>query len=124
LELDDGPFRAIHQIPMRDGIPIPQDVAINSIKILHDCLCEDDANIYVHCVAGWNRSPTVLWLYLIACGLDSVEARSRICRAAIDAVPAHPKLITPQVVNTVIEYGEKHFLPHPRAAVLQTPNTA
>ena len=123
LELADGPFRKIQQISMRDGVPIPEDVALNCIKTLHDCLCEDDANLYIHCVAGWNRSPTILWLYMIACGVDSVAARSQICRASIDAVPAHPKLITPHLVNAIIEFGETHFQPHPKKSALEPPNT-
>ena len=121
LSTDDGPFRKIYQIPMRDGEPIPLDVAVECIKTMHDCLCEDDSRLYIHCVAGWNRSPTVLWLYMIACGLDSDAATAQICRASIDAVPAHPKLITPHLVNAINEYGELHLRPHPNISVLEPP---
>ncbi|WP_084416789.1 protein-tyrosine phosphatase family protein [Mariniblastus fucicola] len=119
LELNEGPFKNIVQFPIRDGVPIPVDSAVSCCRTLHDFLCEPDSNIYIHCVAGWNRSPTILWLYLIACGIDDNVARDMICSASIDAVPAHPKLITPSLTDTMIEYGAANFIPHPRNTAIE-----
>ena len=122
LKLDEGPFQKIVQIPIQDGTPIPEPDAIRCVDTLHEFVCNEDANIYIHCVAGWNRSPTVLWLYLIACGVESEIAKAAISNVAIDAVPAHPKLITPTLADTIVDYGKVNFLPHPRKTALQLSN--
>ena len=120
LELNEGPFRAIKQISIRDGSPIPVDAAIESVQTLHEFVCEPDSNVYIHCVAGWNRSPTVLWLYLVSCGIESEVALNMISRRSIDAVPAHPKLITPALTDTIITYGANKFTPHPRQIAIES----
>lgn len=120
LSLSDGPFRKVTQISIRDGIPIPIDIAINSVATLHEFVCEPESNVYIHCVAGWNRSPTILWLYLVACGVASDDAVEIITKSSIDAVPGHPKLITPNLVDTIRQYGTDNFTPHPRPKAIET----
>ena len=122
LALNEGPFRQITQVAIRDGFPIPVDTAIKSVQTLHEFVCEPESNVYIHCVAGWNRSPTVLWLYLIACGLDSDFAANMISQVSIDAVPAHPKLITPALTDTMIAYGADNFKPHPTPSAIECVN--
>lgn len=110
---DDGPFVALRHIPMVDGVLIPADAATKSLQAIHDAICTKNSSVYVHCVAGWNRSPTVVWLYLLACGVPSEQAKQMISRVSLDSVPGHPKLITPQLIQAVQTYGKSNFLPHP-----------
>lgn len=119
LKLKEGPFRRIEQVSIQDGMVIPQAMAVKAVQTLHDFVCEKEANVYIHCVAGWNRSPTVLWLYLFACGLDPQGAADQISRASIDAVPAHPKLISQPLTEVICEYGKQKFHPHPRPEAIE-----
>jgi protein-tyrosine phosphatase len=88
-----GNFRDVAWHEIADLTRIPDDQAIACLSTLHRMVCESDARVYVHCVAGWNRSPSVVWLYLVACGLSPQEARSLIERGAPDAIPGHPQLV-------------------------------
>ena len=68
---------------------MPDDLALTCLATLHRMVCESEARVYLHCIAGQNRSPTVLWLYLVACGLPPeqakviIEARQRVCRVTM-----------------------------------------
>ena len=108
--------------PIEDLVRIPTPDAIECVNMLHECVCDADSNVYVHCVAGWNRSPTVLWLYLVACGIDPDIAKNVIAYSSYDAVPAHPKLIDDSLVATVLAYGSTNFRPHPRCSALDSAN--
>ena len=83
----DGPFRSVAWISIEDRTRIPTDLAIDAVDTIHGMLTRDDGRAYVHCMAGWNRSPTILWLYLLACGIDGATASQFICASAFDAVP-------------------------------------
>jgi hypothetical protein len=107
--------------PIEDLVRIPTTEAINCLNALHDCVCDNNSNVYVHCVAGWNRSPTVLWLYLVACGVDPAVAKNMIASSAFDAVPAHPKLTDDALVREVRTHGQNNFQPHPRPHSLDAP---
>lgn len=84
---------------------------IECIGLLHDMLLQPDSQVYVHCIAGRNRSPTIVWLYLIACGLDPIVAKKLIEERAPDAVPGHNKLVDQDLINAVIAHGAKRFRP-------------
>jgi protein-tyrosine phosphatase len=112
----DG-LRAVVWLPVVDLELIPDEIALECIEQLHAFLCEPDARAYVHCIAGGNRSPTILWLYLIACGIEPEEARRAIGRRAISAVPGHPRMIDPRLVLVARGHG-RSWLPHPRPAAL------
>ena len=118
----DGPFQRIVWSPIEDLARIPTSEAIGCVSAIHECICEMDSNVYIHCVAGWNRSPTVLWLYLVACGVDSAVAKNMIASVAYDAVPAHPKLIDDILVHEIAAYGAVRFMPHPRPEALTAAN--
>lgn len=119
LAREDGPFRSVTWIDIEDGIRIPTDVAIEAIDTIHRSLSCEDGCVYVHCMAGWNRSPTILWLYLIACGISQDEAAICICANALDAVPGHASLIDSVLIEAVRSHGRKNFQPHPRPTVIQ-----
>lgn len=118
----DGPFQRIVWNPIEDLVRIPTADAIGCVNAVHECVCDMASNVFIHCVAGWNRSPTVLWLYLIACGIDSTVAKNMIASVSYDAVPAHTKLIDDILVHEIAAYGATRFIPHPRPEALTAPN--
>lgn len=120
----DGPFEKMEWIPIEDLVLIPTDAAIRCVDALHACVCEGDSNVYIHCVAGWNRSPTVLWLYLVACGINTSTARTMIASRSYDAVPGHPLLINDALVAAITDHGAKRFIPHPRIKALDAVDMA
>ena len=62
-------FRQVTDVAVVDLTRIPDDVAINCLNTIHAAMSEPDTKLYIHCSAGQNRSPTVLWLYLLAVGM-------------------------------------------------------
>ena len=71
--------------------------------------------------AGINRSPTVLWLYLVACGLGLEEAGALIAKASPHAVPGDPALCDRRRLDLILAHGQAHYIPHPRPEALLTP---
>src|SRR5262245_6445146 len=66
----EGSFADVAWVPMSDSARLSFGTAICAIDTLHRLVCEPDSHVYVHCVAGLVRSPTILWLYLIALGVS------------------------------------------------------
>jgi protein-tyrosine phosphatase len=97
---------------------MPEEQVANCLSSFHRMICEPDSKIYVHCIAGQNRSPTIAWLYLVGCGVSPRDAKAMIERSSPDAIPGHSKLVDDQLIAAVIKLGEQQFLPHPRPAVL------
>ena len=79
---------------------------------------QPDAHVYVHCIAGHLRSPTILWLYLIACGIPPEDAREWIEDRSPDAAPGEPRLIGPSHVFLAQKHGLDNFFPLPRGEVI------
>jgi Dual specificity phosphatase, catalytic domain len=121
LAIDDGPFRSINWIDIEDRTLIPTDIAIDAIETIHQSLTLDSGRVYVHCMAGWNRSPTIIWLYMLACGFGSDDAARLICANAFDAVPGHSLLVDSNLIANVQSHGRDNFLPHPRPTAITTP---
>jgi protein-tyrosine phosphatase len=118
LSIADGPFRDVIWHPIEDLERIPEHVAVECIESLHRMVLEVDARVYVHCIAGLNRSPTVVWLYLVACGIPPEEAKLLIEKRAPDAIAGHSKLVDAELVRAIQEIGYRRFLPHPRPIAL------
>jgi hypothetical protein len=116
-----GGVRAVAWLPIIDLARIEDQRAAACLGILHSMVCQADAQVYVHCVAGWNRSPTIVWLYLIACGLSPEVAKRRIEAAAPDAIPGHARLVDAALVECVRRLGGEALLPHPRPDALDPP---
>lgn len=114
----DGPFAETVSHPVVDLSRIPTDLATTCISTLHRMVCTPRSKVYVHCVAGRNRSPTILWLYLVACGVEPSEAKEGIVARSWDSVPGHSQLIDADLVDAVQSYGRRNFLPHPRPEAL------
>jgi hypothetical protein len=111
-------FREVGWHPLPDFGRIPDDVALAALDDLHRMTLEPDAHVYVHCMAGQLRSPTVLWLYLVACGLDPDAARAVLAERAPAVTPGANHMVGPGLVLTVQRHGRDHYLPHPRPDVL------
>ncbi len=114
----EGSFREVVWLPMDDIHHIPDSVAIEALDALHRMAAEPGAHVYVHCLAGQLRSPTVLWLYLIACGFDPQSARDVIESRSPDAAPGTRKLVGPDLVLRVQLHGLANYFPHPRGEVI------
>ena len=118
LSAVDGAFRAVEWYPIVDLEPISEQLALVTLEALHRMVCESDARVYVHCIAGQNRSPTVVWLYLVACGLAADTARGIVETRVPDAIAGHSKLVGEDLVRSVRKSGAQSFLPHPRPNAL------
>lgn len=121
LSTADGPLREVAWIPVADLERVPDDLAVACLGTLHRMACQPDARVYIHCIAGQNRSPTILWLYLIACGLQPDRARAMIEAGACDAIPGHRRLVDDTLLGVVRRYGGRSLLPHPRPEILEPP---
>jgi hypothetical protein len=112
-------FHEVVWVPVADLERIPEVTARDCLDTLHRLLGDLDSKVYVHCVAGQNRSPTILWLYFVACGMDAAEAKHHIERRALDAVAGHSRLIDEELSRFVREHGGRHFLPLRRPEILE-----
>lgn len=119
LQLEDGPFRRIDWIPIEDLVLIPAKSAIECLDTLHRAVSEEHSKTYIHCIAGQNRSPTILALYLFACGMSQNDAAVLINRSSYDAVPLHSSLVDAALIRTIREHGRSRYRPHPRPEALQ-----
>jgi protein-tyrosine phosphatase len=79
---------------------------------------EPGALVYVHCIAGQLRSPTVLWLYLIACGIPPDDARDWIEERSPEAVPGARKMVDHEHILFAQLHGLNNFFPLPRGEII------
>ena len=114
----DGGFREIAWHPFDDFRRIPEADALAALDTLHRMVSEPGAHVYVHCVAGHLRSPTILWLYLIACGFDAATARDLIEARSPDAAPGARKLVGPGLVLRAQLHGLANYFPLTRGEVI------
>ena len=77
------------------------------------------SKVYVHCVACQNRSPTIVWLYFLACGMSDTAAEELIAVRCPDAVPGHAALVDGRLLQLVREHGQRHYLPLHDPSVLE-----
>lgn len=77
-----------------------------------------DAKLFVHCHAGQQRAPTILWLYLCACGMPPGRASDWIRAAKPDAQPGHRALVDGPALATAIAHGAARFLPLARPEII------
>jgi protein-tyrosine phosphatase len=113
----DG-FREVEWVPLEDRALLHPHTLLHLLDTLHGMTIQPDAQVYVHCVAGQLRSPTVLWLYLIACGIAPGEAREWIEDRSPDAAPGSTRMIDESHLRFAVQHGLARFRPHPRAEVL------
>ena len=82
-------------------------------------LREKDSKAYVHCQAGMNRSPNILWLYFIACGMELNAAVQMIMTASPYAAPARSPFCDDDLVRLVVGHGRAQFMPLTRPEILR-----
>ncbi|WZO98478.1 hypothetical protein EP7_000057 [Isosphaeraceae bacterium EP7] len=119
LSTEEGPFREVAWIPINDLERVPDELAVACLGTLHRMACQPESRVYIHCIAGQNRSPTILWLYLIACGLQADRVKAMIEAGACDAIPGHSRLVDNALIEVVRRFGRNSLLPHPRPEVLE-----
>ena len=115
----DFGFECILDRPIADFARIPDADAISAVDAIHEMLVGPDSRLYVHCIAGQNRSPTILWLYLIACGMSQQEASGMIVERSPDAVPGHRSLVDERLVTAIASHGEANYRPLRDLSVLE-----
>jgi hypothetical protein len=118
-EVSSPPFREVAWRPFDELIRIPDATAIDCVDTLFRFLSTSDSKVYIHCVAGQNRSPTTLWLFFVACGVNPGDAKSMIEDRTLDAVAGHSKLIDGALVTTIQEHGRRKFQPLQRTEIVK-----
>ncbi|MDB5312061.1 MAG: Dual specificity phosphatase, catalytic domain [Gemmataceae bacterium] len=117
----DAAFRGVAWFPLEDFRRIDEAEIMPILDALHVMASEPGAHVYVHCVAGHLRSPTVIWLYLVACGLDPAAARDVIEERSPDAAPGARRLVGPGMILHVQRHGLANYFPHPRREEVLVP---
>lgn len=92
-------FRSVVFIPVADCVPIMEETLEECLAALDTMFARPGARVFVHCMAGQNRSPTIVWLYLLRLGWGEAAAREMVVANATDAIPGHPQLITPRLID-------------------------
>lgn len=113
-----GSFAEVAWVPLEDHRRLPFARAAEVLDTLHRLASAPGAHVYVHCMAGVLRSPTVLWLYLVACGLSARDARELIETRSPDAVAGHFRMVDDEHVLFAQQHGLAHFFPLPRGEVI------
>jgi hypothetical protein len=122
LNVSDGPsvvssatgFVEVVDVPMHDSRRLPMFTMVWALDTLHRMVSAPGAHAYVHCMAGQLRSPTTLWLYLVALGVRPEDARDWIEERSPDAVGGHPRMVDHEHVLLAQKHGLANFFPHPR----------
>lgn len=100
-EVVQAGFQCVADVPIVDLRRISDAVAIRCIDCMYEALIAPGSRFYVHCTAGQNRSPTVVWLYLVACGVSTEAAADRIVKRSPDAIPGHGNLVDAALIEVV-----------------------
>lgn len=111
-------FEEVAWSPLEDTCTLPMPLMLESLNHLHRLASRPNAHVYVHCVYGQLRSPTILWLYLIACGVSPNEAREWIEKRSPDAAPGARRLANDSHILAAQKHGLDNFFPLPRGEVI------
>ncbi|MEI9476818.1 MAG: dual specificity protein phosphatase [Deltaproteobacteria bacterium] len=77
LSLDEANI-TLHNVPVRDYCLMTPQLVREIIEVIDTSLSSPGHKIYIHCVVGVSRSPTIAWLYLIYKGLSPEDATAKI----------------------------------------------
>jgi hypothetical protein len=122
LNVSDGPsavspengFVEVAWVPTNDGKRLPRASMLEALDTLHRFASAPGSHVYVHCVAGQLRGPTILWLYLIALGISPDEAQEWIEERSPEAVAGHYRMVDHEHILVAQTHGLANFFPHPR----------
>ena len=82
-------FRSVVFVPIADCVPIDPETVGEVLLALDEMFQRQGARVFVHCLAGQNRSPTVIWLYLKSLGVNAQVAREMIESVSRDSIGGH-----------------------------------
>ncbi len=97
-------FRSVVWVPIADFVPIMEEDVASILTSLDAMFLSPDPRVLVHCLAGHNRSPTVIWLYLKSLGVNAEVARRMIETASLRAVGGHPMLLSPETISAMVSH--------------------
>jgi hypothetical protein len=127
LDLTEGRSRAAHAGPpyllhesVEDYTRIPEGRLLACLSAMHGVLCRPGTRLFLHCFAGHGRSPTLLWLYLSACGMEPDAAEYLIRSVNTGARPGEEGLTDAAHPPLARQYGRDTFLPLVRPEILET----
>ncbi len=78
--------------PFPDGALIPMSACKNCLQFFRLCHKESEP-VFIHCLAGQNRSGAISFLCLLSLGISQASAKKMIEEGTLDAVADHPRLI-------------------------------
>jgi len=99
---EESRFQSIVDCPVVDLAPIPLELALQAIELISRILKHPDSKLFIHCIAGQNRSPSILFLYLLASGFPANDAEHLITSRSPDSIPHHKILISPPLIEKMI----------------------
>ncbi|QDU75262.1 hypothetical protein Pan97_22920 [Bremerella volcania] len=100
-------FAEVKDFRIDDYLRIPTQEALEVVGTLHGMLNVPNSQVYLHCIAGQMRSPTVLWLYLVGLGMSEDAAKQMIAQHSPDAQPGHETLVDARLVASIKQWGQK-----------------
>ncbi|PQO33479.1 hypothetical protein C5Y96_11615 [Blastopirellula marina] len=100
-------FAEVKDLRIDDFMRIPTQDALDAVGSLYGMLNVPGSLVYLHCIAGQMRSPTILWLYLVGLGMNEDAARQMIVEHCPDAHPGSATLIDAKLIASVQEWGQK-----------------
>ncbi|MDI7259542.1 MAG: dual specificity protein phosphatase [Thermodesulfobacteriota bacterium] len=68
----------LQNVYIRDFCLMTPQLVRDAIEVIDKSLSSPGHKIYIHCIEGVNRSPTITWLYLIRTGLSPEEATVKV----------------------------------------------
>lgn len=111
-------FKEVAWVPMSDSRRLPLATAMLALDSLHSLASAPDPHVYVHCVAGLVRSPTILWLYLVSLGVSPSDARKWIQDRSPMTNPGSALMVDSEHVEFALRRDRTKYLPHPRPEVV------
>lgn len=111
-------FKEVVWVPMSDSQRLPFPSAKLALDALHSFASAPGSHVYVHCVAGLVRSPTILWLYLIALGVSPHDARQWIQKRSPKSSAGSAAMVDREHILFAHQHGKAKYLPHPRPDVV------
>lgn len=100
----------IKSLGFPDFTPVPIEICEAALAYLGQTIAVDNCPVFVHCVAGQNRSPAIILLFLVACGYSVEEAEKIICDNTLDANPKNNLLIQEKHLQKANEIGKRYGL--------------
>ncbi len=68
----------LHNIYIRDQSLMTPQLVRDAMAVIDRSLSSPRHKIYIHCIEGVSRSPTIAWLYLIHTGLSPEDAFAKV----------------------------------------------